>query len=156
MNFIRRTAALVLAAVLVLSLCACDAVSAGTLRVWVYSQDYAEQMKRAFTNDHPAVRWDIEYTVVSLDELDTLLAEAEQEGTLPDVLMLAPDNLARYTASGITADLSGLGITSDADNRYAYTLSGCTDEAGAFDAVFLETDDYYEGYAVNSETELKV
>lgn len=32
--------------------------------------------------------------------------------------------------------------------------AGCTDEAGAFDADFLETENYYEGYAVNSKTHL--
>ena len=31
---------------------------------------------------------------------------------------------------------------------------GCTDETGSFDADFVETDAYYEGYAVNKETGL--
>ncbi len=31
---------------------------------------------------------------------------------------------------------------------------GCTDEAGAFEADFIETDEYYEGYAVDKTTKL--
>lgn len=129
-----------LAAVMLLGLCSCGRTESGTLRVWVCSADYAEQMNRAFAADNPAVRWDIEYTVYSLDELDEMLAEARQEDALPDVLMLAPDNLAQYVESGTLADLGALGITTDKENSYAYTLSGCSDESGTVRAVCWQPD----------------
>ena len=69
-----------------------------------------------------------------------LLEDRSKLSRLPDVFMLAPDQLPAYIESSVTADLGALGITLDPNRYYGYTIDAATNSQGQLRAACYEAD----------------
>lgn len=110
------------------------------LSVWVYSDEYARQLERAFDSDMSAAAWRLDITVVTAAELDNRIAQAAEKNELPDVFMLSPDSLRKYVDSDLTADLGELGISYSPSTYYSYTTDAATDDTGVLKAACWQPD----------------
>lgn len=142
---IRRMIALLLALLLCGSLAACeknnDIDNRVPLTVWVLSEDYKTDLERATSAAFTSIDWRPQIEVVGAEELDLLLSgEEDAISALPDVIMLAPDRLAAFVNSGITADLGSLGISFDENRYYGYTISAGTADDSTLKAACYEAD----------------
>ncbi len=117
-NLSRRAAALLLAALLLLSLTACGS-SAGkthlTFQIWdVDQRDGMQAMCDAYTaNVNPDV--DIEVQVTSWSEYWTKLEAAAESNTLPDLFWMHTDQILYYSDFGMLADVTNLYDEEDPD-----------------------------------------
>ncbi len=142
--YARRILALLLA-LLCGSLAACGKNTGiddrAPLTVWVLSEDYKADLERATSAALTSIDWRPQFEVVGSAELDLLLSGEESSlSALPDVIMLAPDRLAAFVGSGITADLGELGISFDENRYYGYTISAGTSADGILKAACYEAD----------------
>ena len=110
------------------------------LTVWVYADEYRQNIEHSFAADMSSLSWDVSIVTVPVDELDERLAAAQEEGNMPDVFMLSPDKLSYYLESGLTADLSALGFSPDSNLYYEYTTAMSTDSEGVLRALCWEPD----------------
>ncbi len=110
------------------------------LKVWVYSEEFGEQLMRAFETDFPSIGWMPEITVVDPSELDAKLSDAISEKNAPDVFMLSPDNLSQYVDSDITLDVSEIGIELSESSYYGGVIDAATDDSGALKALCWQPD----------------
>lgn len=143
-NILLRFAAFLIICTLMLgSLCGCgkdDTDLRPTLKIWVYTDEYKEIIERSFCADMSSLLWRAEISVVPVSELAERLAAAEQEGSMPDIFMLSPDNLSYYIDSPLTADLSALGFEPNDSLYYAYTTQMSTDSSGTLKVLCMEPD----------------
>ncbi len=110
------------------------------LTVWVYSEGYKNEIERAFGSDMQSLSWRLNTVVVTADMLESRLADAAEDGAMPDVFMLSPDVLAYYLESGTTADLTELGFAPDDTGYYAYTTAMSTASDGKLHALCWQPD----------------
>ena len=105
------------------------------LKVWVFSEDYADALGHAFAADHPSADFAPEFILVDVAGLPKRLSEAEETGDgLPDVIMLSPDILPRMLESGALAELAALGLTPERDRYFHYTYDMGLDGVGVLRA----------------------
>ena len=140
----RFAAFFIICAVLLGTLCGCGSGEEIDLRpvlkIWVYTDEHKQNIERSFVADMSSLLWRAEISVVPVSELDERLAAAEQEGNMPDVFMLSPDNLSYYINSSQTADLSSLGFEPSDTLYYPYTTQMSTDSEGALKAICWQPD----------------
>lgn len=141
-NALPRLAAVLTLFAALLSLCACGKKEDDrpALTVWVYDDEYKEDIERAFEADMSSLSWRLNVVTVTADELDARLAAAEEDGALPDVFMLSPDNLSYYIESGLTAGLAEFGFAPENTGYYPYTTAMSTNSKGELKAICLEPD----------------
>jgi len=120
--------------------CGKDSAPREVLTVWVYADDYKNIIEQTFGKDMSSLSWDINVVSVPVDELDSRMASALEDGTLPDVFMLSPDKLPFYMESPITADLSAMGFSPDSSLYYDYTTAMSTSSEGVLKALCWQPD----------------
>lgn len=139
----QRIFALLLSAVMLLAMFGCskDEEHKRPLNIWVYSEEYRDQLLTSFESDFPAINWRPVFTVVDAADIEAKLAAALESGEgLPDIFMLSPDNLHEFVESDATLDLSARGIRLDKSSYYAYTIDAATDSRGALKALCWQPD----------------
>jgi multiple sugar transport system substrate-binding protein len=110
MRRVSRVAAMVLAAMLLLSLAGCgtsDGKTHLTFQIWdVNQRDGMQAMCDAYTAQHPDVV--IEVQVTSWDEYWTKLEAAAESNTMPDIFWMHTNQILYYSDFGMLADLTDL------------------------------------------------
>jgi len=142
-NFLRSFISILLSAVIIcgiMSGCGNNDPDRPALTVWVYANEYKQKIEQSFCSDMSSLSWDVNIVTVPVDELDARLSAAQQDGCLPDVFMLSPDNLPYYIESPLTADLTALGFTADSSLYYDYTTAMSSDSEGALKALCWQPD----------------
>lgn len=140
---LRMAAFLIICALMLGSLCGCSKEEIDlrpALKIWVYTDEYKESIERSFCADMPSLLWRAEISVVPVSELSERLEAAQEDGTMPDIFMLSPDNLSYYTDSKLTADLSSLGFEPNDSLYYSYTTQMSTDSQGTLKALCWQPD----------------
>ncbi len=138
-----RILSFILAAILlcgILSGCGKEEEIRPSLTVWVFADQYRQNIEQSFCTDMSSLSWDVDIVTVPVDELDERLALAAEEGTMPDVFMLSPDKLPTYLESDMTADLGALGFAPDSNLYYDYTTAMSTSKSGELKALCWQPD----------------
>lgn len=143
--FRKITAAALAALMLVLPLAACsgkgETDDRPALTLWVFSDEYKTAIDRATAESFTSIDWRLNTEVADSSMMERLLSgETDSLSTLPDVFMLAPEDLPRFMDSGITADLGALGLSYDDSRYYSYTIDAGTDSGGVLRAACYEPD----------------
>lgn len=139
----RRFAAILLAAGLGLSvlpsLSSCGRKN--KITVWVYSDEYKGQLEDFLKTTSLKVNFNANIRVVNSSDFDEELEKAlAKKQDIPDVFMLSPDNIKKYAASDVTAEVSSLGLAVSEDSYYPYTVEAARDSSGAVKAVGWQAD----------------
>jgi multiple sugar transport system substrate-binding protein len=110
MRRVSRVVAVVLAAMLLLSMAGCgssDGKTYLTFQIWdVNQRDGMQAMCDAYTAQHPDVV--IEVQVTSWDEYWTKLEAAAESNTMPDIFWMHTNQILYYSDFGMLADLTDL------------------------------------------------
>ncbi len=141
--FFRRLTAILLAAGLCLSalpaLTSCGGKS--KITVWVYSEEYKEELEQFLKSTPLEVHFDANIRVVNSSDFDEELEKAlANRSDIPDVFMLSPDNIKRYAESDVTAEVSSLGLNVSEESYYPYTVEAAYNSGGAIKAVGWQAD----------------
>ncbi len=142
---LQRISALLLSVFMCISMTACRHAGGDenlpALTVWVLSEDYKTNIERATSSAFTSIDWKIQVDVIENDMLNKLLdGELAGLSSVPDVFMLAPEHLAAFRDSDVTADLGSFGITFDENRYYRYTVSAGTNSDGILKAACYEAD----------------
>jgi len=143
---IRKITAAVLAVLLLaLPLSACSKDNGEdnrpTLNLWVFSDEYKTAFDRATAESFTSIDWRLNTVVADSAMMEQLVAgDIDSLSVVPDVFMLAPDDLPRFIESDITADLGALGLSYDDSRYYGYTIDAGTNSAGQLKAACYEPD----------------
>jgi len=143
-KFTRNVLALIVAAAMLLTAAGCSRGEDKQLRpltVWVFSEQYRDQLLSCFGDDFPAIDWEPRIEIVAPEDMDSKLEEAVIKGSgLPDVFMLAPDDLYRYTNSELTAELGSLERSFTSSGYFSYAIDAGRDKDGTLKAVCWQPD----------------
>lgn len=141
--FFSRLAAILLVAGLCLS--ALSGLTSCGMRkkitVWVYSEEYKEELEEFLKSTPLKVNFDANIRVVNSSDFDEELEKAlASRDDVPDVFMLSPENIKRYAESDITAEVSSLGLDVSKDDYYPYTVEAAYNSEGDVKAVGWQAD----------------
>lgn len=140
---VKRILPMILAAVTLFSMLTC-LTSCGKKKkiiVWVYSEEYKEEIEDFLKSCELDVSFDANIRVVESSSFEDELNKCiEKNEDIPDVFMLSPDNITKYVRSDITADVSSLGLNVNTDNYYSYMIEAATDSDGKIKALGWQAD----------------
>lgn len=140
---VKRILPLILSVVTAFSLLTCM-TSCGKKKkiiVWVYSEEYKDEIEDFLKSCKLDVSFDANIRVVESSSFEEELNKCiEKNQDIPDVFMLSPENITEYVRSDLTADVTALGLTVNADNYYTYTLEAATDSDGKIKALGWQAD----------------
>lgn len=111
-----------------------------TVTAWVYSEQVAQLMGSTFKSDNPGLEWNLDIKAVDAGDFEEEFAKAEAEGKIPDIVLLSPENLAKYLESGKLCDLVALGLEPDPDRYYSYAYDMGFDSTNSQRAMCWQAD----------------
>ena len=142
-GFLRRVLSLVMAAALLSGMLPLLASCGGRskITVWVYSEEYRSELENFIKTTPLRLSFDAGIRVVNSTDFDSELGKAIETGeNIPDVFMLAPDNIRKYVDSQITADVQDLGLEVTIERYYPYVVQAATNERGQVKAIGWQAD----------------
>ena len=142
-HFLRRAMALVTALAVTFAalplLTSCG--KKNRITVWVYSDEYREEIERFLKSTPLKLRFQANIRVVNSGDFEEEMNKAIEHGEeIPDVFMLSPDNITKYAESDITADTTELGLDAASAGFYPYMVEAAANSGGVIKAVGWQAD----------------
>ncbi len=130
---LRRILAVFISMVMLFTMASCKNKTTDDINivnVWVLSEDYAEYIEWVVDNYCSDKGFTVDVQVVDFSDISAEIENSVCKGKIPDIIMMAPENIESMAVNRIIVPFDSLGIRIDKDRYYDFAIN-----AGVVDGV---------------------